>query len=170
MRTISVTIHPPSPTFSSAIAAIRHVERSPRRAQAKADEQLLRGSQIIDGFWSDSDCAIRFSNGRLLHIHAAPSQAGGRVDWAVLDAEPDLGDCEIRRVGCEPIVLQFSAAVRYTMDLSAMVAARRGKDFRALYANDGQFYLYTPRQQILCFGRVQRADTGGGMLYVYEDD
>jgi hypothetical protein len=170
MCVIPVDSYPIAPTFSSAEKAIQHAKSYPPLAKARADEQLVLGSQIINAFWSDTDFVTRFSNGRLLHVFVDPKEAGRSVKWCILDSEPKLPNAELRQVGSPAVILKFSRAGEYLMDCSMMITARRGKDVRQFFVNELGFYLYTPKQSILCFGSVFRTDTGDNLLYVHEED
>lgn len=170
MRTVPVDSYPVVPTFNSVAAAIRHAKAYPPLAQAQADEQQLLGADIVDGFWTDTEFAIRFSNNRFLHIWVEPEIAAHNLSWSVLEVEPRLQAGEIGRVGAATVLLGFPKIGTFRMDRSALLAARRGKPLRKLFVNEVAFYVYTPQQRILCFGCVRRRDTGENLLYVHEDD
>jgi hypothetical protein len=170
MISIPVDPYPIAPTFSSMAEAIRHAESYLPLAKAKADEQLVFGSYIVDAYWSDTDFVIRFSNGRFFHIFIGAEGTNRSIRWGILDSEPKLPEAELMRVGSPPVILVFRRDLKYTMDRSAMIQARRGQEVKRFFVNEQCFYLYTSGQGILCFDVVLRRDTGGDLLYVYEED
>ncbi len=176
MQVIPVEAYGFGPTFSSIEASVRHALKYAPLARAKADAALFRDSEIIDGFWTDTEWVLRFSNGRFLHVAVEAGRSSGAVTWRVLEREPVVHASDVQRVGSEPVILDFARVgahergLPYVMDRSKMMAARRGRPFKAFFVNELAFYVYTPRQRILCFGCVRRRDTNTGLLYVYEDD
>jgi hypothetical protein len=170
MRIIPVDPYPIRPAFASFEAAIRHAKTYAPLARATAEEQQLLDALIIDGFWTDTDFVIRFSNGRFLHVWVAPAANSSAVDWRVLEAEPQLRAEAVGRVGSAADLIEFPKIGVNVMDRSAMLASRRGKPLRKLFINELGFYVYTPRQRILVFHCVRRRDTGENLLFVCEDD
>jgi len=168
MREITVKTYPVGPSFSTPEEAIAHSFAYPPLLQARADWELVRGSQFVDAWWTDEDFVIRFSNEKFLHVFV-DAEAGRNIRWRVLATEPVIGGAGIERVGSPAVLLNFSRAGPYVMDRSALVTARRGRDVTQFFVNEVSFYVYTPRQLILTFGVAYRADNGRNLLYVCED-
>jgi len=76
--TIPIASEPPNPVFNTAEEAIRFVH--PLLPKAKADALLLANTTIDDGFWTDQEFAIRFSNGLFLHVFVEDKGEG----WTLL--------------------------------------------------------------------------------------
>jgi hypothetical protein len=163
---IPVKGYPFERAFNSFDAAIQGATNHPLQGKAQDDTALLSGASLVDGYWTGSDLVLQFSNERWLHVFERDHRARGDV----VDGAPDLGDV-VQRVGASPIILDWGAAIgECRMDLSSLMAKRRGAEFQHLFVNECGFYVYMRQCLILAFHVVRRLDVEEDMLFVTEED
>jgi len=151
--------------FKSPEAAITHAMSHPLRFDAKRDAERLAGTTLVDGWWTLSEWALRFSNGLALRIWVPETE----VRWRLTEeyAEPDEGT--IWRVGSAPIRLLWPESGSETeMDCSGLLAKRRGAVFRNLHVDHTGLYLYFQGHLVFNFHAIYRVDDGQNILYVGE--
>ena len=158
-RTIPVDSEPPSPTFRTAEEAIRYVH--PLAPKAKADAALLANTTIEDGFWTDQDFALHFSNGLFLHVFVEDKTEG----WRLMEQEPVLRASPVERIGSAPVSLNWPNAFTSDWDRSSLLARRIGGQFKTLWYSVG-FMVFLRGQPPLLFKSIYRTDTRERLLYV----
>jgi len=158
-RTIPVDSEPPSPTFTTFEEAIRFVH--PLVPKAKADAARLAHTTIEDGFWTDQEFVLRFSNGVFLHVIVEDKSEG----WRLTEQEPVLHVSPVERIGSPPVSLIWPVIGKSEWDRSRLLASRIGREFKRLWYNVG-FMVYTHGQPPLWFKSIYRADTEERLLYV----
>jgi hypothetical protein len=167
MNPIPVKGYPIERTYASAEEAIAGAEAHPLQPKAQLDAERLRGTCLVDGCWTLSHFVLRFSNEMWLHVFVDD----GLARWTLAETPPLLNEAELERVGAPPIVLAWGSEIGdKPMDRSALLAKRRGADFRRLWVNEGGFLVYTRKQLILVFHPLYRTDTGEDVLFVTEYD
>lgn len=158
-RTIPVYSEPPSPTFRTAEEAICYVH--PLAPKAKVDAVRLANTTIDDGFWSDQEFVLRFSNGVFLHVSVEDMAEG----WMLTEQEPFLQVRLIERIGSPPVSLSWPVVGKSNWDRSSLLARRIGGQFKALWYGVG-FLVYVHGQPPLWFKSIYRTDTMERLLYV----
>ena len=159
-RTIPVDSEPPSPVFRTPDEAIRYIH--PLAPKAKADAVRLANTTIDDGFWTDQEFVLRFSNGVFLHV---------LVDyktevWRLTEQEPVLHASPVERIGSPPVSLKWpNIGDSVDWDRSSLLAQRIGGQFKALWYSVG-FLVYVRGQPPLWFKSIYRTDTKERLLYV----
>jgi hypothetical protein len=157
---IPIANDPISPTFRTPDEAIRFAESYPPLAVARADAVRLANTTIVDGYWTNDEFAIAFSNGLFLHVFLDADA----VAWKVCDVAPTLRSTPILRIGSPSVVFRWQNARDDVMDRSRLLSSRIGQNFKTLYAMPQGFLIYTHRQQRLWFHSVYRGDTGQRLL------
>jgi len=153
--------------FDSIEAAVNHAMSHPLRFDANRDAQRLVGTALVDGWWTLSEWALRFSNGLGLQIWVPETEVRWRLTAEL--AEPDDGT--ILRIGSAPIRLIWPEPHgELEMNCSELLAKRRGAVFRDLHVNHTGLYLYFQGHLVFEFHAIYRLDDGQNMLYVREDD
>lgn len=166
MKPIPIRSYPLERTYKTAEAAIAGAENHPLQPEARSGTCLLEGSSLVDAFWTDSAFAIKFSNGKWLHVFMEEH----RPRWSIVGVEPCLGKV-VKRVGAPAVLLDWGReAGPSVMDRSKLISQRRGKDFWMLFVNECGLLVYVKRMLILVFHPVFRTDTCEDMLYVAEYD
>jgi hypothetical protein len=167
MRVIPVDSYYSVKGYDSLEAAIEGAYSHPEQAQARDDTERLAGSRVVDAYWTDSDCVIRFTNELLLHIRAEVDS----VVWETVDRPPELDHIAIERVGAPPIVGRWRSDIGdRILDRSALAAKRRGREFKMLFVNEVGLYVYCRGVLIWMFQSVRRTDLDQPMLWVTEAD
>lgn len=166
MASIPVKPYPFEREYDSFEAAIKGAKNHPLQKQAQSDGQQLTGTSIIDGYWTNRDCVIRFSNERWLHVFTQD----GFVRWAIADSLPSTNLPQLDSIGAAPIVLDWGGTIGESpFDRLAIIANRRGAMFSQLWINEGGLLLYTHGQSELWFHAVYRTDTNEDLLFAFED-
>jgi hypothetical protein len=167
MTPIPVKGYPFERTYASFEEAIAGAKAHPLQPKSQLDAERLKGTCLVDGYWTLSHFVLRFSNEMWLHVFVD----SGLARWTLAEKPPLLNEAEVERVGVPPIVLAWGGEIGdKPMDRSALLAKRRGADFTRLWVNECGFFVYTRKQLILIFHALYRTDTGEDVLYVTEDD
>ena len=166
MRIIPVEPYPLREVYSSFEEGIAGALRDPLQPQAQADTAKLLGARVADAWWTDSDCVIRFSNERLLHIWVV----GPVVRWVVLDTTPELPGTVVERIGAPAIICRWPALGDEIWDRSALATKRVGSEFVRLFVTSGALLVYCRGQLIWWFSAAHREDMNLPMLHVTEDE
>ncbi len=153
--------------FGTPEEAIEACRNNPLSERVRSDSERLSGTTIEDGYWTEKDFAIKFSNGLWIHVYVETDT----VKWVITDRRPALGSLGFEEIGADPVLLLWEGTGESSvLDRSSLLAQRIGKEFSDLFLNDIGLYLYTKKQRILTFNAIFRRDTGGEMLLVDEDD
>ena len=166
MRVIPVEPYPVQDAYPGFEGAIAGALRHPLQSQARADTLAFLGARVADAWWTDTDCVIRFSNERLLHIWVD----GHMVRWGVADTSPELSGAVVERIGAPAVICRWLVSGDEVRDRSALAAKRVGSEFVRLFVTGGALLVYCRGQLIWWFSAVHRTDTNLPMLYVTEDD
>ena len=167
MRVIPVEPYPVRDTYASFEGAIAGALRHPLQAQAQADAAAFFGACVADAWWTDTDCVVQFSNGRLLHIWAD----GQVARWAVTDTPPTLDAAATERIGAPAVLCRWPPVVGDRVwDRSALAAKRVGSEFVRLFVTGGALLVYCRGQLIWWFSAARRTDLGVSILHVSEDE
>jgi hypothetical protein len=158
-RIIPVDSEPPSPTFRTAGEAIRYTH--PLLPKAKADTLRLQGAVIDDGYWTDEELVMRFSNGLFLHVFVEDEDEG----WEVLNQEPVLLASSPERIGSPPVSLRWGSGREVSWDRSSLLKHRLGGKCEKLWYSVG-LLVFVRGHPPLWFKSIYRTDTGRRVLYV----
>ncbi len=153
--------------YSTPEEAIKAAFNHPLKDRLKSDIAKLKGTKITDGYWTDNDYIIKFSNNLWIHVYSEDDI----VKWSISKTKPILDKDKIEGIGASPLRLSWEKIDEISyMDKSKLLEDRIGREFHELFCNDVSFYIYTKKQLILTFSALCRTDTNDDFLYVYEDD
>jgi hypothetical protein len=153
--------------YSTPEEAINATLNHPLNNRLKSDTAKLKGTKITEGYWTDNDFIIKFSNNLWIHVYSEDDI----VKWTISELKPILEKDKIEGIGASPLSLSWENIDELSyMDKSKLLEDRIGKEFGELYLTDVSFLIYTKKQLILSFSALYRTDTNEDFLYVFEDD
>ncbi|MBN1600078.1 MAG: hypothetical protein JW915_00650 [Chitinispirillaceae bacterium] len=167
MNIISVSRRKEITGYSTPEEAINAAVNHSLKDRLKSDTAKLEGTKITDGYWTDNDFIIKFSNNLWIHVYSE----NDIVKWTISETKPILEKDRIEGIGAAPMRLSWGNIEELSyMDKSKLLGDRIGNEFHELFCNDVSFYIYTKKQLILTFSALCRTDTNEDFLYVFEDD